>query len=66
MNEEIHGITNERKTAKNEGENDDSDFLWALYSPYKKSGNFFSILTFLTCIKKDTSVLLQVINIWTS
>ena len=27
MNEEIRCITNERKTAKNEWENDDSDFL---------------------------------------
>ena len=36
MNEEIHCITNEQKSAKNEGENDDSDFLWALYSAYKK------------------------------
>ena len=36
MNEEIHCITNERKSAKNEGENDESDFLWALYSAYKK------------------------------
>ena len=27
MNEEIHCITNEGKTTKNEWENDDSDFL---------------------------------------
>ena len=65
MNEEIHCITNERKSAKNEGENDDSDFLWALYSAYKNRAIFFHTY-FLTCIKKDTSVLLQVINIWTS
>ena len=32
MNEEIHSITNEEKTARNEWENDDSDFLQALYS----------------------------------
>ena len=36
MNEEICCITNEGKTAKNEWENDDSDFLRALYSVYKK------------------------------
>ena len=32
MNEEIRCITSESKTAKNEWENDDSDFLRALYS----------------------------------
>ena len=36
MNEEICCITNEGKTAMNESENDDSDFLQALYSVYKK------------------------------
>ena len=41
MNEEIHYITNDRKTAKNEWENDDSDFLRALYSVHKKIGQFF-------------------------
>ena len=30
MNEEIHCITNKRKTAKNEWGNDDFDFLQAL------------------------------------
>ena len=34
MNEEIRYITNRGKTDKNEWENDDSDFLWALYSRY--------------------------------
>ena len=34
MNEEICCITIERKVAKNEWENDDSDFLLALYSVY--------------------------------
>ena len=42
MNEEICCITNEGKTAKNEWENDDSDFLRALYSVYKNLGQFFS------------------------
>ena len=36
MNEDIHCITNGGKAAKNEWENDDSDFLQALYSIYKK------------------------------
>ena len=42
MNEEICCITNEGKTAKDEWENDYSDFLRALYSVYKKLGQFFS------------------------
>ena len=42
MNEEIHCITNNGKTAKKKLENDGSDFLWALYSIYKKlEKNFF-------------------------
>ena len=36
MNEEIFCITNEGKTAKNEWENDDFDFSWALCKVYKK------------------------------
>ena len=36
MNEEIRRITNEGKTARNEWENDESDFLGTLYSVYKK------------------------------
>ena len=35
MNEEICCITDEGKTAKNGQENDDSDFLPALYIVYK-------------------------------
>ena len=58
MNEEICCITNEGKTARNEWENDDSNFLWALYSVYKKkSGQFVSLLYSLYII------LLQVLNI---
>ena len=34
-------ITNEGKMAKDEWEYDESDFLWALYSVYKKLGQFF-------------------------
>ena len=56
MNEEIRCITNEGKTARNEWENDDSDFLGVLYSVYKKLGQFFSILYSLYII------LLQVIS----
>ena len=41
-NEEFHCINNDGKTAKNEWENDDSDFLPALYSVYKKLGQFFT------------------------
>ena len=36
MNEEIRYITNEGKTARNECENDDSNFLRALYSVHIK------------------------------
>ena len=41
MNEEIRCITNEGKTARNEWENDDSNFLRALYSVYKKIRTIF-------------------------
>ena len=59
MIEEISGISNEGKTAKNEWEND-SDFF-QLYTLYmKKYDNSFSILYSLICLNKDTSVLLQV------
>ena len=61
MNEGIRWITNQGKLAKNEWEND-SDFLPALYIiAYNKLGESFSILYLLTCLNKDTSVLLQVI-----
>ena len=45
MNEEIHCIANDGNTSKNEWKNDCSDFLWALYSAYKKLGQFI----FYTC-----------------
>ena len=38
MNKEILCITNEGKLAKNEWENDYSDFIRVLYSVYKKIG----------------------------
>ena len=42
MNQEICCITNKGKTARNEWENDDSDFLRALYSVYEKIGTIFT------------------------
>ena len=42
MNEEICCINKEGKTAKNKWENDDSDFLPALYIVYKKLGLFLT------------------------
>ena len=39
--EEIHCIIDEGKMAKNEWENNDSEFLRALYSVCKKLGQFF-------------------------
>ena len=66
MNEEICCFINKGKTAKNGWENDDSDILWASYSVYKKIGQFFFYTYLLTCLNKDISVLLKVINIWTS
>ena len=45
LNKKICYITDEEKTVKNEWENDGSEVLWALYSVYKKLGQFFSILT---------------------
>ena len=41
MNEEIWYIAYEGKTTKNGWENDDSDFIQASYSVYKKSWQFF-------------------------
>ena len=66
MNEEIHCLTNKGITAKNESENDGSDFLWAIHSVYKKLGQFFFRTDSFNCLKKDPSVLLKVINILAS
>ena len=66
MNEEIHWITNKRKMTKTEWENDDFDVLRALYSVYKKLGQFLLHTYSLTFLNEDASVLLKVINIWTS
>ena len=51
---------------KTEWENDDFDVLRALYSVYKKLGQFVLHTYSLTCLNEDASVLLKVINIWTS
>ena len=50
MNEEIHCIANEGKTARNEWENGDSNFLQALYSVYKEIRTiFFHTLLAIHC-----------------
>ena len=64
MNEEIHCITKKVKVTQNEWEN--GDILRALYSVYKETRQFLDHTYSLTCLNKDTSVLLKVINIWTS
>ena len=58
MNEEINCITN-KKATNNELVNWDSDFLQALYSIYKKLGQFFSYIVinlfkerFISSVKK--------------
>ena len=54
MDEEICCITNEEKTARNEWENDDSDFLPALCSVYKKIRIiFFHTLLAIHCSVKS-------------
>ena len=56
MNEEICGITNEGKTARNEWKKVDSDFVRTLYSVYEKIRTiFFPYLLYI--------ILLQVKNI---
>ena len=42
------------------------DFLRTLYGVYKKLEQLFFHTYLLTCLKKDASVLLKVMNIWTS
>ena len=46
------------KQLKNAWENDDSDFIQALYSVYNVY-ILFSLIYSLTCLKKDTSVQLK-------
>ena len=52
---EVHCITNKRKTAKNEWEND-TDFYSYMTWYIKNQGNFFSMLYSITCLNKDASV----------
>ena len=66
MNEETRCIANKGKTAKNESENDDSDFLQALSKVCRKTGWYFFHTYSLTSSNKDTSVLSKVINTRTS
>ena len=47
MNEEICGITNEGKTARNEWKKVDSDFVRTLYSVYEKIRTIF--FPYFTC-----------------
>ena len=54
MNEEICCITSKRKTAKNEWENGDCDFLQALYSVYKTTTIFHTYL--LTCLRSQETL----------
>ena len=57
MNEEICCITKKGKMAKNEWENDDSNFFPALHSAYKKIRTVLFHTYSLTCLNKDASVL---------
>ena len=62
MNKEIHCINNKKKTTKNKWEDDDSDFLQALYSVCKKIRTILFPQYSLTYLKKNKSVLFKVIN----
>ena len=55
-------LTKGKNPATNEWENDNLEILRALYSVHKKLGQFFFHIYLLTCLNKDTSVLLKVIN----
>ena len=66
MNEEICCITKKGKIPKNEWENDGSDFFELYTVHILKLGQFFFPTYLLSCLNKDTSVLLKVINIWRS
>ena len=63
MNEEICCINNKGKMDKNVWENNDSNFFSRLIQcKYKKLGQTFFHTYLLTCLNKDTSVLLKFIN----
>ena len=59
MIEEICSISSEGKMAKNEWESDGSDFFKSVYEKIRVM--LFPYL--FTCLNKDASVLLKVINI---
>ena len=65
MSEEICCITNKGKAAKDGSENDDSDFPQALFSVYETLGQLFFHNYLFTFLKKNTSVLLTVMNLLT-
>ena len=54
MNEEIRYIAKKGKVAKNDWGNGDFDFLEAVYSVFKKLGQFFFHTYLLTCLTKGT------------
>ena len=63
MNEEIRCIINEGKTGRNQWENDDSNFLRALYSTYKKIRTFLShILLAIHCSAASYKYFKKLIN----
>ena len=65
MNEDIALLTKEKsKTTTNKWGN--ADILRAWYSVYKNLGQFFFHTYSLTCLNKNTTVLVKVINICTS
>ena len=63
MKKEIHCITNKGKTAKNEWENDDSDFFLTLCDVYKKIRTTLFPYLLINLIKERSSVLLKIIDI---
>ena len=64
MNEELRCITNKGKATKNEWKNDDWHSSSSFY--IKLIGQLFFHTYSLTCLNKDTSVLLKDKNIWAS
>ena len=63
MIEKFYFITDKGKTTTNEWDNDESDFLRALHSVYKKIRTILFSYFQLNCLKKDTLVMLKIINI---
>ena len=63
VNEEICSISNRGRTAKNEWENDGSDFLQALYNVYKKLRTILFPCLLINLFKER--YVSSVISIWT-